>query len=465
MMYFIFWFASFISYRHLPLYADDAGGLLPTAIKEIRPATTERELQQWVEKANEEKQKISIAGMQHTMGGHTFYPGAVMVDMKSYDKIFDYRPEEKLITVQSGITWEKIQKRINPDGLALKVTQSQAIFTVGGSLSANIHGRDIRYGSLYDTVVSFRLLTPQGKVIEVSRTENSEWFPYVIGGYGLFGIILDETLSLTVDELYKLETDNMSVEDYPAYFKNEVRNKEDIRMHMARISVAPEEFLSDMYVINYRLAGDGHRLEDYHTLNHERMIALPKALLGLSRYSDAGKNLFWDTQKKYLLNQNGSLISRNNVMRSESSFMEYESSRRTEVLSELFIPIDMYPNLIAELKIILENEELNVLNITIRYVEKDEQATLSYAKDDMFGLVILINQGTSKKDITNTKKVLQKMMDATLALGGTYYLPYYPYATKQQLKASYPNIKDFFQKKQEWDPNEVFVNLFYKEYN
>lgn len=448
----------------MPTYAEDAGKLLPTAIKEIRSATNAETLEKWVKSENKHKGKISIAGMQHTQGGHTLYPSATLIDMKSYNKILNYQPEKQQITVQSGITWEQIQKKINPDGLALKVTQSQAIFTVGGSLSANIHGRDIRYGSLYDTVESFRLLTPQGEIITVSRTKNKEWFPYVIGGYGLFGIILDVTLNLTKDELYQIESKTITVEEYPSYFIDHVKKNKATRMHIARISVAPDTFLDDMYVINYNMATNQSKMKEFSKLKKEQIVALPKALLGISRYSDIGKNVFWEAQKKYLLKKDGTFITRNNVMRSESQFMEYEQSGRTEVLSELFIPIQKYPALINDLKTILKNENFNLLNITIRYVEKDEQAKLSYAKDDMFGLVLLINQEKSQQEMINTRKVVQKMIEATLSHGGTYYLPYYPFASQEQIRKSYPELDLFLQKKKEVDPNEVFVNLFYKEY-
>ena len=176
---------------------EDAGKLLPTKMKVIRSSHSIPDLQKWVQ----EEETISIAGMQHSQGGHTLYPNGTLLDMKSYNKILDFDPGKRKITVQSGVTWADIQEKINPFGLSIKVMQSQNIFTVGGSLSVNVHGRDIRYGSLIDTVDSFRLLKADGEVINVSRTENSGYFNYVIGGYGLFGVILDVTLQLAEDEL------------------------------------------------------------------------------------------------------------------------------------------------------------------------------------------------------------------------------------------------------------------------
>ncbi|HGK2478322.1 TPA: hypothetical protein ACJ08P_002175, partial [Streptococcus pneumoniae] len=96
--------------------------------------------------------------------------------------------------------------------------------------------------------------------------------------------------------------------------------------------------------------------------------------------------------------------------------------------------------------------------------EKNENAVLSYAKDDMFALVLLINQGRSEHEIKKTENVIQKMIDVTLKHNGSYYLPYYSYPSKEQLRRAYPRIEEFLQKKKEADPKERFVNLFYREY-
>jgi FAD/FMN-containing dehydrogenase len=442
----------------------DAGKLLPTKMKFIQDVHSTRDLQRWVREANKTGEAIAIAGMQHSQGGHTLYPNGTLLDMKGYNKILEFNPEKKKITVQSGVTWADIQQKINPYGLSVKVMQSQNIFTVGGSLSVNVHGRDIRYGSLIDSVDSFRLLKSDGEIMNVSRTENSEWFPFVIGGYGLLGVILDVTLELAEDELYQHRTAGMNYGEYEKYFNERVKQDDSVKMHLARISVAPESFLKEMYVTDYVLSDDQNKRENYIELKEEKIIAVPKFMLGLSRYSDWGKDFLWETQKEYFMNNDGKYETRNNVMRSDSEFMEYENPNKTEVLQEYFVPVDKFAEYIDDLRAVLEKEELNLLNITIRYVEHDENAVLSYAKDDMFALVLLVNQGRSKQDIQSTEKVLQKLIDVTLQHDGSYYLPYYSYPTDAQLKKAYPRIDEFFEKKRDFDPEERFKNLFYERY-
>lgn len=459
--------SSFYAYEQIrsqPVVAD-AGRLLPVAVKSIEKADGEESLRKIVEKANKTGDKLTIAGMQHSQGGQTYYPDAVMIDMKSYNKIIEFDPAEKTITVQSGATWDDIQRHINPYGLAVKVMQSQNIFTIGGSLSVNVHGRDIRNDSLIDTIESFRLLTPRGEVLNVSSQEHADLFPHIVGGYGLFGVILDVTLHLTDDELYKKKTSMMEYGEYSSYFEKKVKDNPNVRMHLARISVAPETFLREMYVTDYIYADNQHELSKYNDLKEERIVALPKFLLGLSRYSEWGKSFFWETQKKYMGNESGTYETRNNVMRSDTNFMGYESSTRTEVLQEYFVPVDDFQGYVDDLRSFLEKEEgFNLLNITIRYVEKNDQAVLAYAKEDMFALVLLINQEKSENGVRHSEAVIQKMIDVTLDHNGSYYLPYYSYPSKEQLTEAYPRIGKFFEKKKEYDPNERFTNFFYEVY-
>ena len=284
-----------------PMIIEDVGQLLPTKIKEVRSATSEAELQSWVKESIDNDEKISVAGMQHSQGGHTYYPNGIVIDMKNYDKILDYNPNEKTITVQSGATWEEIQKKINPDHLSIRVMQSQNIFTVGGSISVNAHGRDIRYGSLIDNVESFRLLTPEAKIINVSRTENSKLFPLVIGGYGLFGIILDVTIHLTEDELYQIRSKSIDYQDYPDYFIEHVKENNDIRMHIARLSVAPKTLLRDMYITDYELVENQDNLTNYDKLKEIHLLHLKNSCSDFHATTTRERIFFGNCKTSYML--------------------------------------------------------------------------------------------------------------------------------------------------------------------
>ncbi|MBS4220357.1 FAD-binding oxidoreductase [Bacillus sp. FJAT-49711] len=442
---------------------SDVGRLVPIKVNEVVKGQEVEQMKALLQEAKEKNLKVSIAGKQHSQGGHTYYKDAIVLDMTTYNKVIKVDPDEKLITVQSGATWEDVQEAINPYGLSIKTMQAPNIFTIGGSMSVNVHGRDIRFGPLIESIRSFRLMNADGDIIDVSRTENEDLFRLVHGGYGLFGVILDVDIELTNNVLYKTTTEWIDYHDYPEYFKEKVLDNPDIDMHNSRISVAPKSFLTEMYVTNYYIT-DEKKLDDYKELVDEKYIRRNKFAFGLSRNFDWGKNFVWFVQKQAFKEGKEEIISRNNVMRPEVEFLNYEGKNDTDILQEYFIPVNDFPEYVDRLRELLTENKLNVLNITVRYVPKNEEAYLSYAKEDMFALVFYINQGISQKEIEKNRIVIRKIIDMTLEMDGSYYLPYYHYPTKEQMEAAYPLTDEFFQKKREYDTNERFMNQFYEEY-
>ena len=86
----------------------------------------------------------------------------------------------------------------SPQSLAVMVQQSSNVFSVGGSLSVNCHGRDKDFGPISRSVESFRIMLADGRVVRASRddaddSEGGQLFRAAIGGFGLFGVILDVT--------------------------------------------------------------------------------------------------------------------------------------------------------------------------------------------------------------------------------------------------------------------------------
>ncbi len=85
----------FINSSKAILVTGDVARLLPTKVKEIKHGTTEKQLKDWVKTASQHHEKIAIAGMQHSQGGQMYYPNAILLDMKQYNKIIDYKPRQK----------------------------------------------------------------------------------------------------------------------------------------------------------------------------------------------------------------------------------------------------------------------------------------------------------------------------------------------------------------------------------
>jgi decaprenylphospho-beta-D-ribofuranose 2-oxidase len=439
---------------------NDISNLNKTCVERIVHPTTVQELIQLVNTAKKDGLKISMAGKRHSQGGHAFYRGNVVIDINKLNKIIHFDPANKLITVEPGVTWKQIQLYCNPYNLALKVTQTASIFTVGGSLSVNCHGRDPHYGPLIETIKSFRILLADGSIVNASREENQELFSLAIGGYGLFGIITEIDISLTQNDIYKKNSKTVSIKDYPAFVKKNIINNPKVGLHYGQIVLFGEKIVTTTYTKTKQ-----HNKKAL-CIEKEQDVLFTKAALAMRRKYRTINALsrFFEWPSAALRESNSQITCRNNAMQHPVECLEYTPKKNTDLLQSYFIPVNTLPDFIQRFKKLINNKKITLLNVLIRYIPKDTQSFLRYATQDYFEIVLFINIKRSPECVAFTQKWTQKLIAIILDLKGCYYLPTQLFATDTQLKQAYPMIEAFFAKKREYDPQELFVNTFYKRY-
>ena len=162
---------------------------------------------------------------------------------------------------------------------------------------------------------------------------------------------------------------------------------------------------------------------------------------------------------------NNQIVTRNNAMEKPLKFAtDHHQSGHADWLQEYFIPLENLPKFIQVLREVILKNSINILNITIRSVPKESNLLLSYSTQRNFAVVIYFDQNLSEKDVMKVKLWTPQLIDAAVLLGGKYYLPYQPYASKKQFKAAYPSYNTFLKIKQQFDPSGVFNNKFYMKY-
>lgn len=90
---------------------------------------------------------------------------------------------------------------------------------------------------------------------------------------------------------------------------------------------------------------------------------------------------------------------------------------------------------------------------------------MPYAKGDRFAFVLYFNQKFNDKDSEILQKTTTDLIDVAENVGGTFYLPYQLYYSEDQLHKAYPEVDAFFAEKKKLDPNELFMNTWYKKYS
>lgn len=420
----------------------------------------DEEIRQLVLEANRTGRPIVPAGKKHSQGGHALVQGGTVVDMSRMNRILSIDKDNKTILVQAGVTWEQIQEAANPHGMAVSVMQSSNIFTVGGSLSVNAHGRDPRFGTLIESVKRIKMLLADGSIRWVSRDQDGELFHLAIGGYGLFGIILEAELRLTTNDIYAKVSEVVFPEDYASYFLEDVLTDPAVGLHFARFSLGNGQNMTQLVAVTH--AKTKSKLKHLLTLKPEKNIGIHKVMLNTLRKSDFAKRALWNME---VWEESAAHVStRNNAMRPPILCLEYDSPIDTDILQEYFIPVNQFAHFTEKARAIAEKNAINLMNVTVRYLKKDGEAFLSYAREDCFSFVFYMNHGLSPQAIEKAKNWTQELVAAALECGGAYYLPYQRYPSLDQLKAAYPEIERFFEKKREYDPNRIFQNEFYRDY-
>ena len=451
---------------------NDSSCLDQTSVSGVVEVRTEADISAALTFARANHLKVSIAGVRHSQGGHAFASGAIVLDMRKFNSV-QIDETANTMTVGSGATWHDIQNVLHPK-YAVKAMQSTDIFTVGGSISVNAHGMDHQAGSVGDTLRSARIMLPSGEVKTISRTENPDLFRHVVGGYGLFGVLLDVTLDIQDNVVYQSGRQVIATKDFPAAWAQIDTNK-DIGLFYTHLSTAPHNLMDEAILYTYTKT-------DVDPLNSPPLkevssVKLRRLTINLSKLGWFPMELKWFTEKyiepkmesceisrtQAMTTGEGCLVARNEPMHDSVPYLKNSLKNDTDILHEYFIPRDNLMPFLAGMRDIFKKESTNILNISIRVLHKEDIA-LNYAPQDAFSVVLYINQTTDDAGNAKMKRVTRDLIDLTTANGGRFFLPYQLHYTKEQLRQSYPEIDDFFAKKRAIDPDGMFTNTWYETY-
>jgi FAD/FMN-containing dehydrogenase len=451
---------------------NDASCLNRTPVYGIAKPANEDELRTLIAFARDNGLKVSIAGARHSMGGQAFFTNALVLNTGNL-KEMSLDETDQLLTVQSGASWHDVLAYLHPRGFSVKVMQAIDLPTVGGSIAVNGHGVDHRAGSLASTVRSLRVMLADGSVHQVSREHEPELFASVIGGYGLFGIVLDAQLEVVPDAMYRYEQQTIDYRQFPQLFAQTL-SRDPYRLTFGHLSTAPGSFLKEMLIYSYQDAG-GYS-DAIPALKDSSQVGPTRFFLNFAKMGAIGQELKWFAEKRIMplfrpcyvprnqaLQAETCLISRNQALYGSLGALKTNLPADTEILQEYFVPQDRFVPFIDSARQVLEQHHAIVLNASVRVVHRGN-IRLDYADGDKFSLVLFIDQKVTPEGDRRMRALTQAMIDATAQQGGTFYLPYQLDYRADQLQRAYPTVNAFFGLKRAYDPGQLFTNEFYATY-
>lgn len=406
---------------------------------------------------------VCVRGGGYNQGGLGLAEGAVQIGTGGLDRILDIDVAARTARVQAGVTWDRLREALDPLGLSPRVTQSYGVFTVGGSVGINAHGRNIDTGVLAATVVSLRVMLADGGIVDADRTRDPDVFRLVLGGLGLVGVLLDVTIELTENHEYrKSRVAVMPTGEYPRVLR-EVTADPGIHFHYARLAVTPSELWDKLLCVDYRLTPGGNSREPVRSepLGRADLLKQRGLFLGCTYSAWMRERRFgWEVQHRARMET----VRRNNVAKESIQALSIPRRRSGYWLQEFFLPVENLTAFLDAGRAVLRAADFQLLNTTLRFVPRNTDAFLSYATGDRVAAVVYFRQPLKEAAIARTVQVMRRLLDEALALGGTYYLSYHRYATAGQLLRAYPRIEDFFRYKHKLDPDGLFRNQFAEQY-
>lgn len=453
---------------------NDVSCLDRTSVYGIVKITSVDDIKNALQFARENKLKVSMAGVRHSMGGQAFFKNNLVLNMKGFNQI-RLNEAEKTVTVQSGATWHDIQNFLHPK-YAVKAMQSTDIFTVGGSISVNAHGMDHLAGSVGSSIRSMRVILADGSIVDLSREQNPELFNLVVGGYGLFGVILDVDLEIVDNDVYQTERQVVSYKDFPEIFENQILPDPNLGLFYGHLSTARASLLDEMIFYKYTKVDIGEA--EVPPLGEVSGIKLRRFVFNFSKLGTIPMNIKWYLEKNVepmmesctvvprtqaMAEGEACFVSRNEPMHDSVAYIRNNLRDETDILHEYFIPRDQFVPFVDGLRRIVQEHDVNLLNASVRVIHP-ESNFLNYAPAEMYSIVLYINQPTTPEGNEKMGIVTRELIDLTAEVNGRFFLPYQLHYTPEQLQRSYPMIGDFFAAKKTYDPQGLFTNTWYEKY-
>lgn len=444
-----------------------------TVVRRVETPGSIEEVQAIVKSAGAAGLAVSITGGRHAMGGQQFGSGTVLIDMSRMDRIVRLDTGKGLVEAEAGIQWpalidgllEAQKGRPRPWGIIQKQTGADRL-SLGGALSANIHGRGLTYRPIVSDVESFTLVDASGRAIRCSRQENAELFRLAIGGYGLFGVIVRVELRLAPRRPVERIVSVIELNDLMRSFQSRI--EEGFLFGDFQYATDPDskDFLAKGVFSCYRPLAEGTPVPEHprelsandwgelYYLGHARKTG---AFERYSTYylSTSGQVYWSDTHQLslYLEDYHKALDAR-----------LASKAKGTEMITEIYVPRAALPSFMADVRGDFRANGVNVIYGTIRLIERDDESFLAWAREPWVCIIFNLHVDHTPEGLEAAARDFRRLIDRAIRYGGSYYLTYHRWATREQVERCHPRFAEFLRLKKQHDPDERFQSDWYRHY-
>ena len=148
---------------------------------------------------------VPSGGRTGLSGGAVAADGEVVVSFDRMNRILDFNPRDRLVTLEAGVVTAALQAFALENGLYYPVDFASAGSSqIGGNIATNAGGiKVIRYGLTRDWVAGVKVVTGDGRVIDANRglIKNATGYDLrhlVVGSEGTLGLVVEAQMRLAL---------------------------------------------------------------------------------------------------------------------------------------------------------------------------------------------------------------------------------------------------------------------------
>jgi FAD/FMN-containing dehydrogenase len=414
-----------------------------------------------LKEAAAEKRPVAASVARHSMGGQSLARDGTAISLDGGPLEMD--TAAKTYRTSAGNRWWDVIRSLDPKGFSPTVMQSNSDFGVGGTFCVNAHGWPVPYGPFGSTVKAIRMVLADGTLIQCSRSENAELFSLAMGGYGLFGIIVDLDVEMVPNLLLEPKFERMAPEKFADAFMRTIDTDKSAVMAYGRMSVSRRNFFDDALTITYRPSAE-QPAPLPAVASSGKLTGFTNEIYRAQTGWEVAKGLRWFMEARIGPAITGGRATRNSLMAEPVSNLAQKDMRRTDILHEYFVAPERFGEFIAACRDIIPKSRAEFLNVTLRYVAEDKTPALTIAPVRRIAAVMSFSQEVTPEGEIDMMQTTEALIDRVTAIGGAFYLPYRLHARRDQVEKAYPKVASFVAAKRRYDPNLLFRNAMWDAY-
>ena len=438
-----------------------------TVVADVVPVENLESIQEAIRSAGAAATPVAIAGGRHAMGGQQFCAGGRLLDTRALDSVLAFDEERGIIEVEAGIQWPALLDYLGATRWAVAQKQTGADrLSIGGAISANVHGRGLTMKPLIDDLESFVLIDAAGEALTCSREENADLFRLATGGYGLFGCIYSARLRLAPRRLLERVVEVALLDELMPLFEERTRDGFLYGDFQFAIDPASDEFLRRGVFSCYRPVDHADAPPESQralsTDDWQRLIHL----------AHTDKARAWEIYSTHYMATSGQLyFSDAHQLADYTDGYHHALDARlgsadpaTEMITEIYVPRDRLVDFMAAVAEDFRAHDVSLIYGTIRLVEPDDESFLAWATERWACIIFNICTVHTPAGLERSANAFRRLIDRGLERGGKFYLTYHRWATREQIETAYPQFAEFLRQKRRYDPDERFQSEWYRHY-